>query len=272
MTGIYAGMALGGLGGWIADFSSWRNGFTGFGFAGVAYAAFLFFALPPNPPATAHAAGSVKVLPALKTLLWTGAFLLLVIHFTLPAISGWVMKNWLPSVLADAFHLGQTAAGFAATLYVTLASLCGALLGGVVADHWMRRTDRGRIYTSAAGVALMVPALVGVGYSPTLSVAIGFLICFGIGWGFFDANNMPILCQIVRPELRATGYGIMNLVSTAMGAWVTSKVGALRDSGTPLPIIFGIGAGAAAISVALVLLIRIKPVPDTALSAVPAEA
>jgi MFS family permease len=272
MTGIYAGMALGGLGGWIADFSSWRNGFTGFGFAGVAYAAFLFFALPPNPPATAHAAGSVKVLPALKTLLWTGAFLLLVIHFTLPAISGWVMKNWLPSVLADAFHLGQTAAGFAATLYVTLASLCGALLGGVVADHWMRRTDRGRIYTSAAGVALMVPALVGVGYSPTLSVAIGFLICFGIGWGFFDANNMPILCQIVRPELRATGYGIMNLVSTAMGAWVTSKVGALRDSGTPLPIIFGIGAGAAAISVALVLLIRIKPVPDTTLSAVPAEA
>jgi len=272
MTGIYAGMALGGLGGWIADSSSWRNGFTGFGFAGVAYAAFLFVALPPKPPASAHAAGSVKVLPALKTLLCAGAFLLLVIHFTLPAISGWVMKNWLPSVLADAFHLKQTSAGLVATLSVTMASFCGALLGGVVADRWMGRTERGRIYTSAAGVALMVPALIGVGYSPTLSVTVGFLVCFGIGWGFFDANNMPILCQIVRPEFRATGYGVMNLVSTAMGAWVTTKVGALRDSGTPLPVIFGIAAGTAAISVALVLFIRVKPAPDTALPAVPAEA
>jgi hypothetical protein len=118
----------------------------------------------------------------------------------------------------------------------------------------------------------MVPALIGVGYSPTLSVTVGFLVCFGIGWGFFDANNMPILCQIVRPEFRATGYGVMNLVSTAMGAWVTTKVGALRDSGTPLPVIFGIAAGTAAISVALVLLIRVKPAPETALPAVPAEA
>ena len=271
-TGIYAGMALGGLGGWIADSSSWRNGFTGFGFAGVAYAAFLFFALPPKPPATAHAAGSVKVLPALKTLLCASSFLLLVLYFTLPAISGWVMKNWLPSVLADAFHLGQSAAGFTATLYVTLASLLGALLGGVAADRWMRRTERGRIYASAAGMMMMVPALFGVGYAPTLPVAIGFLVCFGIGWGIFDANNMPILCQIVGPELRATAYGIMNLVSTGTGAWVTVKMGILRDRGTPLPVIFGICAGAAAISVALVLLIRVKPLPDAAIPPVPAEA
>jgi MFS transporter, Spinster family, sphingosine-1-phosphate transporter len=271
-TGIYAGMALGGLGGWIADSSSWRNGFTGFGFAGVAYAAFLLFALPPKPPATAHATGSVKALPALKTLLLTGSFLLLVLYFTLPAISGWVMKNWLPSVLADAFHLGQAAAGFTATLYVTLASLSGALLGGVAADCWMRRTERGRIYTSAAGMMMMVPALLGVGYSPTLPVAIGFLVCFGIGWGIFDANNMPILCQIVRPELRATAYGIMNLVSTGTGAWVTVRMGVLRDRGTPLPVIFGLCAGAAAISIALVLLIRLKPAADTAMPELPAEA
>ena len=267
-------MALGGIGGWIADSSSWRNGFTGFGFAGVAYAAFLFFTLPPKPPATAFmSAGSRKALPALKTLLCAGSFLLLVLYFTLPAISGWVMKNWLPSVLADAFHLGQAAAGFTATLYVTLASLSGALLGGVAADRWMRRTERGRIYTSAAGMMMMVPALFGVGYASTLSpVAVGFLICFGIGWGIFDANNMPILCQIVRPELRATGYGIMNLVSTGTGAWVTVRMGVLRDRGTPLPVIFGICASAAAVSVALVLLIRVKPAPEIALPAVPAEA
>ena len=44
------------------------------------------------------------------------------------------------------------------------------------------------------------------------------MILFGIGWGFFDCNNMPILCQIARPEHRATGYGFMNFVSISVGA------------------------------------------------------
>lgn len=271
-TGIYAGMALGGIGGFIADHGSWRTGFTGFGFAGIAYAVILFLVLPHQPARTSHVGGSVKPGAALKALLTAVPFLLLAAYFTLPAMSGWVMKNWLPSVLADAFHLGQGAAGFSATLYVTLASLAGALLGGFIADRWMQRTERGRIYTSAVGMSMLVPALFGVGYAPTLPVAIAFLILFGIGWGLFDANNMPILCQIVRPEYRATGYGLMNLVSTGMGAWVTVKMGALRDHGAPLPLIFGVCAVAAAISIALVLLIRLKPATNVETPALAVEA
>ena len=262
-TGIYAGMALGGIGGYIADTSTWRNGFVWFGFAGVAYAVVLLLALPSQPVATAKAAGAVRIVATVKSLLGVGSFLLLMLYFTLPAMSGWVMKNWLPSVLADTFKLGQGTAGFSATLYITLASLVGALAGGMLADRWMRRTPRGRIYTSAVGVGLLVPALIGVGYAPTLTVAIVFLVLFGIGWGFFDANNMPILCQIARPEHRATGYGLMNLVSTGTGAWVTVKMGVLRDHGTPLPIIFGTCAVIAAVSIVLVLLIRSRAVDDS---------
>ncbi len=265
-TGIYAGMAFGGIGGYIADTSTWRNGFTWFGFAGVAYAVVLLLALPNQPVATAKAGGSVRFGATVKSLLGVGSFLLLVLYFTLPAIPGWVMKNWLPSVLADAFKLGQGTAGFSATLYITLASLVGALAGGALADRWMRRTPRGRIYTSAVGIGLLVPALIGVGYAPTLTVAIVFLVLFGIGWGFFDANNMPILCQIARPEHRATGYGLMNLVSTGTGAWVTVKMGVLRDQGTPLPIIFGSCAAIAALSIVFVLLIRSQTVDDSTFS------
>ena len=87
-------------------------------------------------------------------------------------------------------------------------------------------------------------------------MAIAFLVLFGLGWGFFDCNNMPILCQIVRPELRATGYGIMNLVSISCGGLADWGFGALRDRNVPLPIIFGAFASAAAISIVLVLLIR----------------
>jgi hypothetical protein len=99
-------------------------------------------------------------------------------------------------------------------------------------------------------------------------VAIGFLLLFGLGWGFFDCNNMPILCQIVRPELRATGYGIMNLVSISCGGVADWGFGALRDRQVPLDIIFGVFAGTAILSIGIVLLIRpneprTTPVPGT---------
>ncbi|HOI52237.1 MAG TPA: TIGR00645 family protein [Azonexus sp.] len=145
------------------------------------------------------------------------------------------------------------------TLYWQVAAIIGAVTGGWLADRWMRRTVRGRIYVSAIGMSLIVPAMFGVGYAPQtglLGVAIAFLILFGLGWGFFDCNNMPILCQIARPELRATGYGIMNLVSISCGGLADWGFGILRDRQVPLFGIFGIFASAAVISVVLVLLIR----------------
>ena len=79
-------------------------------------------------------------------------------------------------------------------------------------------------------MCLIVPALFGVGNAGNAGHApVAFLILFGLGWGFFDCNNMPILCQIVRPRLRATGYGIMNLVSISCGGFADWGFGALRD-------------------------------------------
>ena len=108
----------------------------------------------------------------------------------------------------------------------------------------------------------------GVGYAPqtgVLGVAIAFLILFGIGWGFFDSNNMPILCQIARPELRATGYGLMNLVSISCWGFADWGFGILRDRQVPLFGIFGFFAVTAVVSVVLMLLIRPRmtdPVPE----------
>jgi hypothetical protein len=70
---------------------------------------------------------------------------------------------------------------------------------------------------------------------------------------------MPILCQIARPELRATGYGIMNLVSISVGGLADWGFGALRDRQVPLNAIFGVFSTAAIVSVVLVLLIRPRP-------------
>ena len=123
----------------------------------------------------------------------------------------------------------------------------------------MRRNDHGRIFVSAIGMSLIVPAIFGIGNAGTLSVAVAFLILFGLGWGFFDCNNMPILSQLVRPELRATGYGVMNFVSISCGGLADWGFGAMRDSEVPLNVSFGFFALLAVASIGLVLLIRPKP-------------
>jgi hypothetical protein len=105
-------------------------------------------------------------------------------------------------------------------------------------------------------MSLIVPAILGVGNAGSLGAAVTFLILFGLGWGFFDGNNMPILAQIVRPGLRATGYGIMNFVSISCGGLADWGFGTLRDRGVPLPVIFGAFAATAVVSVAIVLSIR----------------
>ncbi|MEO7797527.1 MAG: MFS transporter [Opitutaceae bacterium] len=266
-TGIYLGQILGGFAGYVADSPDhgWRWMFTACGIAGIVYAVPLVASLrDPVRPVATRAEPAAATSGVVRGLLTNRNFLLLVAYFTLPAIAGWVVRDWMPEILREKFSLGQGKAGVSAILYVQIASLVGALLGGTLADRWMRGTSRGRIYASAIGVGLFLPALFGVGNAGTLGVAIAGLVVFGLGWGFFDCNNMPILCQVTRPEWRATGYGIMNLVSISFGGFGDVAFGALRDRQVPLNLIFGVFAGIALLSVGLVLLIRPKSDSRTA--------
>jgi MFS family permease len=256
---IYFGVIAGGFGGYVAAAPQlgWRFAFNACGFFGMAYAVPLVLLLRDvRRPAERLANPAVSPLQAAKELFANLSFLLLVLYFTLPALAGWVVRDWMPSILKRQFELGQGEAGVAATLPWQIAAMVGAVAGGWAADRWVQRTERGRIYVSALGMALIVPAIFGVGNAGSLPIAVAFLALFGLGWGFFDCNNMPILAQIVRPHLRATGYGIMNLVSTSCGGLADWGFGILRDRGVPLNVIFGAFAGVAVLSIVLVLLIR----------------
>ncbi len=262
-AGIYGGQILGGFAGYVADSpeQGWRWAFTTCGMLGVIYAMPLLAMLRNPAPPVADAVSPGANSPGaggnvFRGLLGNRNFILLVLYFTLPAIAGWVVRDWMPDILKERFGLGQGQAGVSAILFVQIASLVGAIIGGTLADRWVRHTPRGRIFTSAIGTMLFLPALFSVGNAGSLTVAVLGLIVFGVGWGFFDCNNMPILCQISRPQWRATGYGIMNLVSISCGGLGDWAFGGLRDRQVPLNVIFGVFAGVALLSVFIVLLIK----------------
>ncbi len=262
-TAIYVGQIVGGFGGYAAENPDigWRMTFGICGIVGILYTFPLALWLPtqlsatqaPLDPETGRGKSSWK------TLLFNVSFWLLVLYFTLPAFAGWVVRDWMPAIFQKQFNITQGKAGVSATLYWQLGAIVGALLGGYAADRLMKKTIRGRIGISALGMVLIIPALIGVGNASTLGIAVLFLVLFGLGWGMYDTNNMPILCQIVPPELRATGYGVMNFVSISCGAFADWTFGILRDRQWPLNQIFAVYALFAVLSVVLVLLIRPNP-------------
>ncbi len=259
--GIYLGVIAGGFGGVVADHPDlgWRSAFTLCGVFGMVYAMPLVLLLRDksggNESEGLKAPGLVNSLPL---LFLNGSFILLVLYFTLPALAGWIVRDWMPAILRDRYGVSQGKAGVLASLPWQSAAILFAFVGGILADRMMARTERGRILVSALGMALLVPAIFGMGIAGTLGMAVAALVLFGIGWGMFDTNNMPILCQIVPANLRATGYGIMNLVSISCGGLADWGFGKLKDQGASEPLVFGTFAGLALLAGLLVLCIRPK--------------
>lgn len=267
MTGLYVGQAVGGFGATIAATFSWHSTFYWFGIIGIAYSVVLALLLHDKPKAATLAspdpAKQMKkesLWRGLSVVLSTWAFWVILIYFAVPSLPGWATKNWLPTLFADSLGLEMAQAGPMSTITIAASSFVGVLLGGVLSDKWVLRNIRGRIYTSAIGLGMTIPALVLLGFGHSVVAVVGAGMLFGIGFGMFDANNMPILCQIISAKYRATAYGIMNMVGVFAGAAVTQLLGKWTDGGN-LGMGFAVLGGI--VIVALVLqLVCLRPTSD----------
>ena len=229
MAGIYLGQAFGGFGSTISDAFSWQYAFMFFGCIGMAYAILLLLLLKNTVPQQAKES-SIQKVPFTK-LLTSFSFWIIVIYFAVPSLPGWAIKNWAPTLIADNLKISMALAGPLTTISISLSSLAGVLIGGRMSDKWFQRNSRGRIYTGAIGLSLTIPSLLLMGYGDNLYTMIGAAMLFGFGFGMFDSNNMPILCQFVPPSLRATGYGFLNTAGIFSGAIITSYLGKSTDQG-----------------------------------------
>ena len=267
MTGLYLGQAVGGFGATIAAAFSWQQTFLCFGIAGVAYAALLAIMLEDRRNEKSEC-GPDAAEPAAKEPVWKSfalifsniSFWTILFFFAASSLPGWSTKNWLPTLFAESLGIPMSQAGPLSTITIAVSSFFGVLIGGSLSDNWVRKNIRGRIYTSAIGLAMMIPALVFIGLGSGLVSAIGAGVCFGVGYGMFDTNNMPILCQFVSSRHRATAYGIMNMTGVFFGALITQVLGRWADNGN---LGLGFALMASALGIALLLQLTVlRPTTD----------
>ena len=185
------------------------------------------------------------------------AFWIILFYFAAPSLPGWATKNWLPTLFAENLNLPMSEAGPMSTITIALSSFIGVVLGGLLSDKWVQRNIRGRIYTGAIGLGLTIPALFLLGFGHSTLGVIGAGLLFGVGFGMFDANNMPILCQFVGAKQRATAYGVMNMTGVFAGAMVTNLLGKMGDNGD---LGFGFALLGVVVAVAIALqLVFLRP-------------
>ena len=259
MTGLYVGQAVGGFGATIAAMFTWHATFHWFGIIGVVYSLFLVALLHENPQ---HAAPSKKlagapaekkpsVFAGLGVLFSTWAFWIILFYFAAPSLPGWAIKNWSPTLFSESLGLPMSQAGPISTITIAVSSFIGVIIGGLMSDRWVQRNVRGRVYTGAIGLGLMIPALLLLGFGHSLVAVVGSGLLFGIGYGMFDTNNMPILCQFVSTKYRGTAYGLMNMTGVFAGAAVTKVLGTWTDGGN-------LGLGFAMLSIFVLVAVALQ--------------
>lgn len=259
MTGLYTGQAIGGFGATVADAFSWHTTFHWFGIIGIAYAVILMLflhdkkteILPTEKLQANPQREKESVFTSLKSLLTNVAFWVILLYFAAPSLPGWATKNWLPTLFAENLDLPMSQAGPISTITIAVSSFIGVLIGSPLSDKWVQKNLRGRVYTGAIGLGLTIPSLLLLGFGHNLVAVVGAGLLFGIGYGIFDTNNMPILCQFVSHKQRATAYGVMNMIGVSAGAFITHLLGRWGDSGN-------LGAGFAMLAIVVAIALGVQ--------------
>jgi predicted MFS family arabinose efflux permease len=243
-SGLYTGLALGGIGGYIAEWWGWRYGFQVFGIFGCVYAIFIFFYLKDKKAAPVDTVNPValqepiKFLSSMLLLIKNASFRVLLFYFVMLGVANWLIYGWLPTFLKEHFNLSLGEAGISATGYVQIGSFIGVIVGGILADRWFRTNQRSRLYIIIIGFTIGAPVLYLMSSTNVFAIAIAAMIAFGLARGFNDSNLMPIVHQVIDNRYVATGYGLLNFLSTIVGGLMVYVGGALKDAHVDLSIVY----------------------------------
>jgi MFS family permease len=217
-TSVYVGTIGGGFfAGLIGQHYGWRLSFVVFGSLGILLGVVLhiFIKEPVRGAAEPEAAPVVRALSFgsfLRLVVRTPTLMCLMGAFMCANFVAVVLLSWMPKFLYDKFSMSLAMAGLTATLFVQLASMAGAPLGGWLADAWRRRSPRGRMAVQAIGVLGGAPFVALCGVTTSVGVMILALTMWGLFKGLYDANIFASVFDIVGPEARGTAAGFMNAV------------------------------------------------------------
>ncbi len=252
---IPVGAALGTIiGGYIAEYWSWRHAFIWAGAPGLLLALVMLpFAEPQRGLADGRTAEATRkaTVSDIAKLFCLPDYLLVVLGYTAYTFALSAFGYWGPSFLLRVHHVPLQNAGafFGAVLFV--AGLVGTLIGGFAATAWQKRNPSGYAWTLGLSTLLAVPlafaALMVAGklWSMIFLAAAIFLLFLPTG----PVNTL--ILETVPINLRASAMAVSifmihlfgDVWSPAIVGYLAKATGSLQKGVLILPPVLIVSAG-----------------------------
>jgi MFS family permease len=157
--------------------------------------------------------------------------LLLVLAFCGANVVAFIFMTWMPSFLREKYQLDLASAGLWATLPMQVASMIGAIVGGILADYWAKNRPGGRSLVQGLGLLVGAPFIYWCGVTPELNTVLIAMTCFGFGKGIYDSNIWASLYDVVPAEKRGKAVGFTNMIGWLGAGGGTTLFGIVVDQG-----------------------------------------
>jgi len=255
---FYLGLPVGSaagyfVGGYVAHyFNSWRAPFMAAAIPGFALALLLWFL--PEPPRGQHEAHSPDDVRALlRGLTRNGAFITATLGMALYTFAIGGMQQWIPTFLQRLRGMDLKSANVDFGLITLINGVGATLLGGWLADRWLKR-HFGAYYTfSGIAMLIAVPFMVAAIYTtgklmfPAIFAAVFFIL---IG----TAPSNAAVVNSVSASIRSTALAVNVFVIHLLGdAFSPALIGRLSDKTGSLQTAFWMAFVAAGLSGVIML-------------------
>jgi predicted MFS family arabinose efflux permease len=238
----YAGFNVGIVGGgtfagYVGDFYGWRPAVFALGIAGLVLAilckVLILGQLPQtaapvkDPPPNQFSRGSwVRIREVLKI----PSFIVLSLESMLVGAGIWILVNWLPLYMRESFGMSLGAAGFSGTSFITLGGVLGILLGGILSDRLARKNKTMRMRLQGICYLISVPFLASFLWLKHFELIATALFLFFFFRSLAQASANALICDVLTPDSRSTGVGLMNMLNCFAGGTGILIVGFLKNA------------------------------------------
>ena len=240
--GSALGMLLGGV---IAKTWGWRMAFFIFAIPGIVLGLLaLFMKDYTTVEKTDESGHKVNFFKAAISLFKIPTLRWLYLGFAMQNITLFSFLTWTPAFIMRAHGVNATDAGLTVGI-IAIMAIFGSVIGGIAADRWQKKNEKGRMLTATFGL-LAASILLIITVYLELSGA-GFV--FGLLYGIACVIPLPAITAVTQDvapvNLKSVSWGMNAFCCYVLGGgWAPMIVGGISD---------GFGGGAYGLKMGLMI-------------------
>ena len=120
-------------------------------------------------------------------------------------LGGFMLYPFFALYLTEKYDIGMSTVGILFAIF-SVTGMAGSAIGGALADRMGRKT------VIIASLLLSSLSALGMGFAPTLAIFVGVVVVVGTMGSIGGPAHEAVVADLLPPEKRAEGYGIIRVV------------------------------------------------------------